>query len=231
MKKWYLTSIFCSFAIINPVLAAQDAAAPTDPCAEFKYSPRLNMTTSYGKLAYNYDYDRQSLTQMGREYGLIEPNMYASGLSLFGIDWSVTLNTTVRVAKDNSICILPASLDVFIGYQEPTIYIDKALDKNSCQYKLVLRHEHQHQQISIAALEYFIPRIREQILQNIAKVSPRNVNSLSQTDRTTAEMNDQYIEMIRPMVESFKATMLKSQKRLDNTENYRFESSICTPKQ
>ncbi len=208
-------------------MAAQEASVSINPCGEFDYSPRLNMTTSYGKLSYNYDYDRESLTQLGQEYGLIEPNMYASGLSLFGIDWSVTLNTTVRVAKDNSICVIPASLDVFIGYQEPTIYIDKTLDKNSCQYKLVLRHEHQHQQISIAALEYFIPRIREQIMQNLAKVSPQNVNSLSQTDRATAEMNDEYIKMIAPLVESFKATMLKSQKKLDNTENYRFESTVC----
>ena len=229
MKKWYLTSIFYSFAALNSVMSAQAEAAALSSCAEFNYTPRLNMTTSYGKLKYNYEYNQEALTRMGQAYGLIESNMVASGLSIFGIDWSVQLNTNVRVSKDSSICIIPASLDVFIGFQEPTIYIDKELNKNSCQYKLVLRHEHQHQQISIAALEYFIPRIKNQIIQNMVKVAPQTVNSLSQVDKTTTEMNNKYIEIIRPMVENFKLTMLNAQKKLDNTENYQYESTICSP--
>ena len=156
MKNLYLTSIFCICASLSPVWAAENAApAAADPCAEFRYKTRLNLTTSYGKLKYNLDYDRRALTRLGQQYGLIEPGMFASGLSLIGIDWSVTLNTVTRVAADDSICILPMSLDVFVGFQDPTVYIDRALNQESCSYQLVLRHEHQHQQVAIAALEYF----------------------------------------------------------------------------
>lgn len=99
MKNLYLTSIFCICAALNSAQAADAAGdGAADPCAEFRYSTRLNMTTSYGKLNYNYDYDRRSLTLLGQKYGLVEPGMHASGLSLFGIDWSVSLNTVAGMA-------------------------------------------------------------------------------------------------------------------------------------
>lgn len=228
MKNLYLTSIFCICAVLNSARAA-DAAGGTaaDPCAEFRYSTRLNLTTSYGKLNYNYDYDSRSLTLLGQKYGLVEPGMHASGLSLFGIDWSVSLNTVARVGAGDTICVLPTGLDVFIGFREPTIYIDNGLKKDGCRYNLVLRHEHQHQQVSIAALEYFMPRIRAEIQKALPVVRPRAVASLSATDAATEEMNGEYIRLIRPLVNDFKATLLYEQKKLDNRENYRFESGIC----
>lgn len=228
MKNLYLTSIFCICAALNSAQAADAAGdGAADPCAEFRYSTRLNMTTSYGKLNYNYDYDRRSLTLLGQKYGLVEPGMHASGLSLFGIDWSVSLNTVARVGAGDTICVLPTSLDVFIGFREPTIYIDNGLKKDGCRYNLVLRHEHQHQQVSIAALEYFLPRIRAEIQKALPVVRPRAVASLSATDAATEEMNGEYIRLIRPLVNDFKATLLYEQKKLDNRENYRFESGIC----
>ena len=226
MKNLYLTSIFCICAALNSAQAADAAGdGAADPCAEFRYSTRLNMTTSYGKLNYNYDYDRRSLTLLGQKYGLVEPGMHASGLSLFGIDWSVSLNTVARVGAGDTICVLPTSLDVFIGFREPTIYIDNGLKKDGCRYNLVLRHE--HQQVSIAALEYFMPRIRAEIQKALPVVRPRAVASLSATDAATEEMNGEYIRLIRPLVNDFKATLLYEQKKLDNRENYRFESGIC----
>ncbi len=227
MKNLYLTSIFCFCAAINSACAGELSAAGEDPCMQMRYSPRLNMTTSYGKLRYDYQYDRRSLTRLGQQYGLVAPGMTASGLSLFGIDWSVTLNTAARIAADGSICILPTSVDVFIGFQDPTIYIDKDLNKESCRYRLALRHEHQHQQISVAALEYFIPRIREKIIRLLPEIMPKNVSSLSQTDATTVEMNEDLIRRITPLVDTFKATLLYEHKKLDNTENYRYESTVC----
>lgn len=228
MKNLYLTSIFCICAALNfPHAAKAEGDKAADPCAEFRYSTRLNMTTSYGKLNYNYDYDRRSLTLLGQKYGLVEPGMHASGLSLFGIDWSVSLNTVARVGAGDTICVLPTGLDVFIGFREPTIYIDNGLKKDGCRYNLVLRHEHQHQQVSIAALEYFMPRIRAEIQKALPVVRPRAVASLSATDAATEEMNGEYIRLIRPLVNDFKATLLYEQKKLDNRENYRFESGIC----
>lgn len=228
MKNLYLTSIFCICAALNLPLSAVAADEKTaDPCAEFRYSTRLNLTTSYGKLRYNTDYDRQGLTRIGQKYGLVEPGMYASGLSLFGIDWGISLTTVARVAADDTICVLPTAVDVFIGFQEPTIYLDNSLKKDGCRYNLVVRHEHQHQQIAVAALEYFVPKMRAEIQNSLSLVRAQAVGSLSETDAATESMKETYAELVRPLVDNFKATLLYEQKKLDNRENYRFESGIC----
>ena len=228
MKNLCLTSIFCICASITPVLAADKVAkAPQNVCAEFIYEPRLNLTTSYGKLKYNFEYDQKSLTQMGKQYGLVEKGMLASGLSLIGVDWSVALNTVSRVAKDDSVCILPMSLDVYIGFRNPTIYMDKNLKKGSCQYNQTLRHEHHHQEVSVATLEHFLPLIRQEIEKNLKKVAPQNIVSLSQSDDVTDEMNEAYIALIAPMVDRFKATLMHEHQKLDNRQNYDFEHNIC----
>lgn len=227
MKILYLTSIFCICAAFNLSAAENISAGAADPCANFDYDIRLNLTSSYGQLRYNTNLDRQALTELGRSYGLVEEGMSASGLSLIGVDWSVSLDTVARAAADDSVCIFPTGLDVFIGFREPEIYIDNTLPQNSCRYRQVLRHEHQHLQISVAALEYFLPRIRRQIEKQLTSVRPRRVESLSASDATTADMNEAYVALIRPLVDEFKATLLYEQKKLDNPENYRYESAIC----
>ena len=243
MKNLYLTSLFCICALINRAEAAEaplaqpsaveektaaaESAPAVDPCGGFNYTPRLNLTTSYGKLRYSRDFDRAGLTELSRRYGLTEEGMYASGLSLIGVDWSVSLNTVARAAPDDTVCIFPTGVNVFIGFREPTVFLDKAMAENSCLYQQVLRHERQHLQVSVAALEYFLPRIRRQITGFLQNVRPRNVAGLSATDAATAAMNGEYVALIRPLVDSFKATLLYEQKKLDNTENYRRESAIC----
>ncbi len=226
MKKLYLTLIFCICAGLNTAAAIEKSVAE-NPCKQMRYSTRLNLTTSYGQLKYNQNYNNIELTKLGYRYGLVQSGMYISGLSLIGVDWSVSLNTVARGAKDNSVCVLPTSIDVFIGYREPTVYLDKNLLPQSCRYQQVLRHEHQHLQVSVAALEYFLPQIRRQIYEQIALVEPRHIDSLSEIDAATAEMNEEYVILIRPMVDSFKATLLHEQKKLDNKENYQYESKIC----
>lgn len=226
MKKIYLTSIFCICAAFHPAFAIENPKTSSS-CSEFKYNTRLNLTTSYGKLDYNHTYNQQSLTNLGQKYGLIGAGMYASGLSLTGIDWYLRLNTVARIASDDSVCVLPTSIDVFIGFQNPTIYISNSLPKGSCQYNLALRHEHQHQQVNIAALDYFIPQIKIEIEKKLKEVKPQSVKSLSQTDQITLEMNDEYTAIVEPLIDRFKATLLYEQKKLDNLNNYRFESAIC----
>ena len=43
-------------------------------------------------------------------------------------------------------------------------------------------------------------------------------------------MNRKYLALIEPLVDKFKATLLHEQKKLDNRQNYEFESSICQNK-
>lgn len=220
MKKIFLTSIFCIFTAAN-------AIAESNPCENIKISPRLDFTTSYGKLRYDYRRNTQELNAMGQKHGLIEKGMYAAGLSMASIDWELQVNTISRAVGDDDICVVPASLDVFIGFQDPITYISKDLKVGSCQYNLVVRHEQQHQQINIVALEYFIPKIKEQIKTQLSFVKPRVISSMDDAEEITNQMSDEYSAIIEPLVARFKASLLKEQQLLDTRQNYKFENSLC----
>jgi hypothetical protein len=226
MKKTFFTSIFCIFATTSLVFAQE---VIVNPCDTIEYRPPvLNFTTSYGRLDYNFDLDSNGVTALGNKYGLVEKGMFASGLSVSSIDWEVSLETIARVADDYSICVVPATVSVFVGLQRPTVYIANDIAPDSCQFYSVVRHENQHQQINVIALEYFMPKIKAEIQKHLEAVKPRLIASIDKTDAATAQMNDEYIAVIEPFVNKFKASIYTEQKKLDSRENYEYESNLCS---
>ena len=149
MKKLFFILTFCIFLGLGNFVSV---AAETDVCATLKAEPEIEFTTSYGKLKYDFGYNEQGL--------------FASGLAVVGVNWEVSLNTISRVVNDTDICVVPTSLNVFIGYQDPTIFISNQLLPGSCEYNVVVRHEQTHHQINTAALEYFIPSLRRSVQKN-----------------------------------------------------------------
>ncbi|MBR1649258.1 MAG: hypothetical protein IJ689_06660 [Alphaproteobacteria bacterium] len=230
MKKFILTSIFCTFAIINNSSAAENVQtlpAQENACAGFeKIRPRLRLRSSYGRLRYNRDYDTLNLGLMSEREGLKEDGMFTAGFSTVDFDWSVSLNTVSRTSGD-VICVIPASVEVFLGYQNPTIYLSSDLDDKTCQYQTVLRHERQHQQINIMVLDYYLPKLKQHFEENLKVLKARAVESEKDIDRTVDEMNETYVENIRDIVNRFQITLQLEQKRLDTRENYTYESGLC----
>ncbi len=234
MKNLFLTLIFCFFAALNPTMAqnvdnlpADKAPEIRDPCAKFaQIRPKVKLRSSYGRLQYNYDYDSENLDIMAARNNLKEEGMFTAGLSLVDVDWSVSLNTISR-SVDGDICVIPASVDVFIGYRNPIIYISNDLDKKSCRYQMVMRHEHQHQQINVSVLEYYLPIIKKELEKSLDILTVRAASDDEDPDIITDDMNSNYAEVVRPLVNRLQITLQIEQQRLDNRENYQYETELC----
>jgi len=244
MKKTVLTSLFCIYALLNQAAAAEKTAVPpadetapaaeetkkekkSDPCRRFqRLKPVLRLRSSYGKLSYNYDYDRENLDIMAERSRLTEEGMFTAGLSLVDVDWSVSLNTVSR-SVDGHICVIPASVDVFVGYRNPVIYISNDLERDSCTYQVVLRHERQHQQVNVSVLDYYLPVLKKGFEEQLPVLKARALKEGEDTDGATDEMNAEYAEAVRPLINRFQITLQLEQQRLDNRENYQYESRLC----
>ncbi len=225
MKKFFLALIFYSFATISTVFAQDDVV---NPCNSINYEPpRINFMTSYGKLEYDFSYDRQSLNEMGVSNGLVQPNMNVSGMTTAAIEWEVEVETTSKIADDYSICVVPTSLNIFIGIQNPKIYISGDISQDSCEFFLAVRHENQHQQINVLALEHYMPQIKKELSGKLASIKPRKADNLAQMDAITSKINDDYVVLISPLVDKFKASLFNAQKYLDTQKNYEYESTLC----
>ena len=143
------------------------------------------------------------------------------------VDWSVSLNTVSR-SINGRICVIPASVDVFIGYRNPVIYISNDIDEGTCTYEVVLRHERQHQQINVSVLDYYLPTLKKGLKEQLAVLQTRGANADEDTDVITDDMNADYANAIRPLINRFQITLQNEQQRLDNRQNYQYESGLCS---
>lgn len=220
MKKLFfiLTSLFLS--------GSQTAAAAFD-CAQIKSSPAIVFTTSYGKLTYDYTKNNDQITSVASRYGIAEKGLFASGLATVNVIWEITVNTMGKVYGDYDVCVVPTEINVFIGFDQPTIFISRDLVKNSCEYNVVMRHEQTHQQINKSALDYFLPLFQDAVEKIADTVKPLKVAYITQIDDATNRLTRQYNRKLAPLIEVFKEELLLEQSKLDNHTNYRHEKELC----
>ena len=121
MKKLFFVLTVCIWNI-----AASLPARAAD-CRQYKVMPEIKFSTSYGKLVYDVTNDRQRLTALGEKLGIVEHGLFASGLATISVNYQVSVNAASRREPDGTICVIPTEVEVFIGYQNPIIYISNDL--------------------------------------------------------------------------------------------------------
>lgn len=220
MKKLFFILTILIFAQSN------NSVAQTR-CEDIETKPKMIFSTSYGKLTYNTSQNIDQLTRLGGKHGIVEKGLFAAGLATLNVVWEVSVTTMVHRLGSNKICVLPATVEVFIGYEDPVIYLARELVPNTCEYNVVLRHEQTHQQINKTALEYFIPELKHHLTNLTKTIKPRTIRRQTETDQATSMLTQEYIENIHPLVEAFKRELMKEQGKLDNHTNYQLEGDLC----
>ena len=222
MKKFFLASTICFF-----LLAAFSARAADDPCAGYTAEPQLKFAISYGNLRYDNSLNRRRLGDLAAYHNLQESGMFTAGLSLSDINGRVQIYTTLY-REGNVLCLVPETLEVSLGYRQPIIYLLSDLKKGSCEYNLVLRHEQQHQQISVMVLEHFAPQIYKAMAQKLAQSVPVSVKNDAEADVLTEALNEEYWQYFSALTEQLRDVLLKEQKKLDSRQNYEYEDKLCS---
>lgn len=224
MKKVFitLTSIIILHANINPVFGQEVA-----DCYSLEYSPEISFETSYGKLSYDYSKSKSEITKMADSHGVVEEGLFANGLSNVTVNWELSVDTISKILSDDQICIIPVKVNMFLGYSDPVIYVAKELEPDTCEYNVVLRHEEAHQQINKASLEYFVPKINLALHEVAKGVLPIEVTNLGGISNASTQISEEYIAYVKPLVESFKSSLLVEQDKLDSKENNKYENNLC----
>ena len=220
MKKLFfiLTTLLCG-------LFSQTALDSV--CDKYKTDSKIEFSTSYGKLTYDYSKNQREITELARKNKRLEKGLFAAGLSTIQVVWEINLNTIAEIIDNNKICIIPTSIEIFIGYKDPIIYLANNLTPNTCHYNVVLRHEQTHQQINKTTLEYFLPYFYK-AAKKIAKQIPlKETDSPSEINTVTQQLSYEYTQKFAPTIKTFKQQLLTEQSKLDNEENYSHEADLC----
>ena len=228
MKNIAFILTSCIFAFSSTAYSQEIAPDAADNrCAQYTKTPKLRLRSSFGKLRYDFEQNEAQLIAISKKQHLTHNNdMHMTGLSICGMDWSFSLSSMTKIT-DNGRCVIPTSVDVFVGYRNPVIYIDKKLNKDSCIYKVAMRHEQQHQQINVAVLEYYLPTIKLELEKALSVLQAQPIEEGQKSSQTADKLNMKYAEAIRPIINRFQITLRIEQEKLDSRENYIKESKLC----
>lgn len=232
MKKVFFTLILC-YNISFPTFAAENLQKYEKECLSIVNAPKVQVTSTYGKLKYDYQKDGAYLRrETAKKYKQMNISMPA-GLIPFGltkVTYGFDFNMTVSQINFNNgyICLYPEEIKTHLGYYNPTIYIINNLKKDSCHYKIALRHEKTHMQIFIEALDYFLPKFKT-IANNLFKTQGVKIIHKSNANVTeeAAKLNNKYRDALKQKVDSWYKEIKMEQLKLDSVENYTIETILC----
>jgi len=208
------------------------------PCAhafstwQEKFCPKeseveLVFESSYGKLTYDTSKSADFLKNLSKRKG----NEFVFGLTVPNPTVEVNVRTQVKQLLGEA-CVVPMKVEIFFGYVDPTIYLAEEIKNNTCKRSLVLRHEQTHMQISILALEYFLPQINRLIRKKLVELKPVMVPAKESKIKATSDaMSQMFMDRMDDLAKQFNAFLIQEQNKLDNSANYAFEESICSKKQ
>ncbi len=218
MKKLFFILTFLFFSL---------RTASAFDCSTFPVNPKIHITSSYGKLIYNDEKNTAEITEIAKKFNLIESGLFANGLSTVNVTFDITINTIGHLAGNEEFCVVPTDINIFLGFDRPTIYRSNELKKDSCEYNLVTQHEKVHQQINKSTLEYYLPMFKHAASAIVKRITPIHTSDINQIEIISEELTKDYNTKLTPLVNYIKEQLLLEQKKLDNSVNYKFESTLC----
>lgn len=234
MKKNLFASTFLFF-ILTAFEVCGDASARAltkeeaqKKCDAYQNQAEINFLSSYGKLKYDTSLSTQQLSALSKKHKAIDDGDKASGLSLSDVVLRVSMRSKTYNLDSVYSCVIPTQIDVFVGYQNPVIYISRDVLRDECYYQIVVRHEQTHQQINVLALEYFLPQFKALAKKYAKDMNPTLVQrGVSTPQQVINAKNKEFSDNMSDLVNQFKKFIADEQKNLDNDKNYAFENKIC----
>ena len=175
-------------------------------CNALNPMPAVTFKTSYGQLVHDFNLSTDEITAKASG---AEKGFFVDGLARVGTRSSFRLRRyTVRRLDAGATCVLPAEVEFFFGFKEPEIYVSKDLDKDSCRFSVVIRHEQVHQKA-------------------VRDVKAVKVSSPEQGEDGAEELMKYYQARLGPLITTFEKVLEKEQDKLDNLTNYQMEWELC----
>ena len=232
MKKVFFALILNLF-VVNVCLANDNLKRYEEECLSIIDKPVIELKSSYGKLRYNFEKDseylRKETAKKFEEYGInMVEEFEPKGLTKIKDALEVNMNIAKIGVSHGYQCLYPETIDIFLGYYLPAIYVANDVKKGTCLYDVTLRHEQTHMQIYIEALDYFLPKLKEFSKTLIDKKGVKIIDSDSDAELQAKMLNNDYVLFIEEFVNKWRKEVAEEQLKLDSIENYIIESKICS---
>ena len=226
MKKIFCISLFAAYSFFCQSVLAQSAT--DEACRAFVREPQVEVAVAYGKLKYDFSKNNRSLTRLHiRQYGSVPAGNYVNGLATNDLTTEISFKLNKNTLPNGTVCVYPATIKLKIAMDNPTIYLSKDMDKNSCRYQIALRHEQTHQQINAEALDYYLPLIQKQFVAAVKDFPFISASYDVNLKLAQEQFKDKYLQGVNTLLEEMKNEINNEQSKQDNQTQYDYEQALC----
>lgn len=231
MKKIFFALILNLFFIYS-AHAAEDLGRYKEECASFVERPKVELMSSYGKLRYKFDKDAEYLRyetnkKFAEQDQVADITFEPAGVTKVRDTFDLDFTANSFGLSHGYSCVYPETMKARLEYVHPTIYILNTLEKDSCFYKVALRHENTHMQIYIEALDYFLPKLKKYMEDLFDEIGFIVVSKDESIEDAAQRLNQAYINAIQRKIEEWHKEVETEQLKLDTPEHYALENKLC----
>lgn len=228
MKKTFCI-LFSSLMLIFAAPSRADfEAGQFFDCRSMKVPLHIIIKTSYGQLIHDVSTTQQALASIQKNNPHPEKLFINSSYNSIHTSGYVTLSSALtEYISDGKTCLIPETIEVFVGYQDPMIYIAKEFRSQPCEFSVMLRHQQVHQQINIYTLQYLLPLLKDAIIQATQGIDPIVSTGKGSVNSDIKKIQEIYIAAIRPILIAFDELRAEEHRKFDEVTNYKIDEKLC----
>lgn len=216
MKKLFFTLIIIIISIVS--ISDVFANDTLERCENLRFKPKIHLKGSFGRLTYDNTLNYKQLKA--------KVNRDIHGLASVRYDSHLRVDFELK-EKGTGVCVVPKSVNVYVGIVKPTIYIAKELNPGECEYNLVLRHEQAHMQMNIRTYEHFL-KVAPDALEEVARgIKPVYIRSEKDFKKATELIAKEYNYVVVNFVDQLRSETDIEHEKLDGNTGQIVESTVC----
>lgn len=198
-------------------------------CNSINNTPQIVFKTAYGALETDFGKSKEDIAKLPeQDTRYREKGIYGSGYAAVNFAWNIYVKQgDVKYYDDETSCAYPLVVEVFLGLQNPKIYVAKEFPESSCRFAQILRHQQAHQQINKTALDYFVPVFERAVQKTIRNVKAVKVKNAGAAADGYAMLNSYYKAELNPLFEGFYQLVNREHKKFDNMIDNETEDNLC----
>ena len=197
-------------------------------CASRQVPLRIIFKTAYGQLIHDVSTEEKSILNLKKNDKYTEKLFLNSSYNSIQPYGNVILSSALtEYISNDKTCIIPETIEVFIGYRDPMVYVAKEFRNKPCEFSVMLRHQQVHQQINIYTLQYLLPLMKKAIIQATQNITPIVSTSKGAVNSDIKRLQDIYTNAILPILIAFDEIRQEENRKFDEVTNYKIDEKLC----
>ena len=187
-------------------------------CPANKVPVNVVLKSGQGKITYNKKLSVKAINRLAAKAGKapLERNSKVLGLTRYDPQFQFKTRTSTLEVQRRIYCASIASVQLWVGFTEFTVYLPKDYRAGGCQYNVIYEHENRHVAVSRRTLKNHLPKLEKRLKQLVRAMKPVVASSREIASNRILKHLTQRMDSA---VTAFKRDLRWANKQVDLNEN------------